>query len=125
MSRKWGAKGLARGCLVTADGTTQAWMPAWALAAKVTEVLWSQPSQWGGRQTLYHPAAISGLWIKNQMGKGEEVGGEEPSAGPSVPATSQNLPPGPWGPQIPALPFPPQPVAPRNYGLGKTHSLGS
>ena len=57
MSRKWGAKGLARGCLVTGDRTTQAWMPAWALAAKVTEVLWSQPSQWGGRQPRVPPCS--------------------------------------------------------------------
>lgn len=74
---------------------------------------------------MYHPAAISVLWVKNQMGEGEEVGGEELSSGLSILATSQNLPPGPWGPQIPTLPFPPPSMAPRNYGLGKTHSLGS
>lgn len=74
---------------------------------------------------MHHPAAISVLWTdKNQRGEGEEVGGEEPTSGLSIPATSQNLPPGPWAPQTPTLPFLscPDPRHQGVTGLGKlTH----
>ena len=118
MSRRWGAKGLARGCLVTGDRghPRPGCQPGLWQQKRQKSSGSSQVSAEAG-SPVHHLAAISVLWVdKEQSGEGEEVGGEEPTSGLSIPATSQNLPPGPWGPQTPTLAFPSRPH-PRHQGI--------
>ena len=74
---------------------------------------------------MYHPAAVSRLWIKNQMGEGEEVGREVAECRPVRPG---HIPePSSWALGTPD-PSPSRPAPTRGtkeLRAWETHSLGS